>query len=69
MKQISGMTWSAIIYTRRNRQPARSISIKEIESIIIDWKQKAPGPGGSNGESTNHLRKNLYQFSIISFWG
>ena len=69
MKQISWTTRSAIIYTRRNRQPARSISIKEIESIIIDWKQEAPGPGGSNGESTNHLRKNLYQFSIISFWG
>lgn len=55
---------------RRNKHLDGSISIKEVNSIIIySSKQKAPGPDKFTGEFHQILRKKLYHFAIISFRG
>lgn len=48
----------------------KSVSIKGIETIINNFPEhKLPGPVSSLANSAKHLRKKLYQSSIVSLRG
>lgn len=53
-------------HTKRNTKLNRPISSKEIESIINDLPIRKQARKGSLVNSTKHLRKKLYQLSIVS---